>query len=327
MTNKIMTIKKILLFILKPLLSIVEKYKVREQFVSYGKDNPDKKFYIIGFNDNSGGLTWFIHRVLMHIGYAIDLGFVPLVDMQNYISQYLEKEKLHKENAWDYYFEQPVGVSLQDIENSKNIVISRKTPSPKEEYFMGHFYDDKERILYFRRLFKNYIKYNETTREYLSSEYDQILMNKGKVLGVLCRGTDYLLKRPSKHPIQPNPSDVIIKAEEAMVENNCSFIFLATEDENIYQSFREHFKDKLLVNNQRRISHNEMNNINVVSEAKSKIIRDRNSFLCGLEYLSALNLLSKCSCFIGGRTGGTKAVLLMTDGFEYEYIYNLGYYK
>jgi len=161
----------------------------------------------------------------------------------------------------------------------------------------------------------------------LASEYEKILKNKGKVLGILCRGTDYLLNQPSNHPVQPDPLDVIKKAEEAVIENNCSYIFLATEDENIYACFREHFREKLLVNQQRRISHNEMTNISGVAIARSKIIREKNSYLSGLEYLSAINLLSKCSCFIGGRTGGTKAVLLMSDGFEYEYIYDLGYYK
>ena len=322
-----MTIKGFLLFGLNPLIIVLRKYKGRKKFVSYGKDNLDKIFYTIGFDDNSGGLSWFTHRVLMHIGYAIDHGYIPIVDMQNYISQYLEKGKLHKENAWEYYFEQPVGITLQDIENSKNIIISRKTPSPQKEYFMGNFYNDKKRIAYFRSLFKKYIIINKSTQEYLSNEYEQILKNKGKVLGVLCRGTDYLLNRPSKHPIQPDPLDVIKRAEEALIECNCSHIFLATEDEDIYDYFREHFKDKLLVNQQRRISRKEMINISAVSIAKSKITRDKNNYLSGLEYLSAINLLSKCSCFIGGRTGGTKAVLLMTDGFEYEYIYDLGYYK
>jgi hypothetical protein len=321
------TIKGVLLFILNPLIKVVRKHKGRERFISYGTDNSDKKFYVIGFNDQLGGLSWFIHRVLMHIGYAIDRGYIPIVDMQNYISQYLEMEKLHKENAWEYYFEQPFGITLQDIENSKNIIISRKTPSPRGEYFMGHFYNDKKRIAYFRGLFKKYIIINKTTQDYLASEYEKILKNKGKVLGILCRGTDYLLNQPSNHPVQPDPLDVIKKAEEAVIENNCSYIFLATEDENIYACFREHFREKLLVNQQRRISHNEMTNISGVAIARSKIIREKNSYLSGLEYLSAINLLSKCSCFIGGRTGGTKAVLLMSDGFEYEYIYDLGYYK
>lgn len=322
-----MIAKRFLSYALRPLINALIKYKGREHLASYGDSNPDKIFYVIGFNDNSGGLSWFIHKVLMHIGYAMDRGFIPVVDMQNYTSQYLENDKLHKENAWEYYFEQPAGFTLHDIRNSKNIVIARKTPSPRKEYFMGHFYNDKKRIAYFRGLFKEHIVFNKVTQDYLTREYEQIMQNKERVLGVLCRGTDYLLNHPSKHPMQPNPLDVIKDAKEAMVENNCSHIFLATEDEYICDCFREHFKEKLLVNQQRRIRHEEMINLHSVSMAKSKINRDKNKYWSGLEYLSAINLLSKCSCFIGGRTGGTKAVLLMTNGFEYEYIYDLGYYK
>lgn len=322
-----MLTKKLILTIFSPLIKIICNYRGRERFTSYGNENPDKTFYVIGFNDLTGGLSWFIHKALMHIGYAIDRDYIPVIDMQNYMSQYLEKEKLHKENAWEYYFEQPSGVTLRDIKNSKNIVISKKAPSPRKEYFMGHFYNDEKKIVYFRRLFKQYIKFNKETSSYLLNEYDNILKNKGKVLGVLCRGTDYLINQPTNHPVQPNPLDVIKKADEVINEYNCSYIFLATEDEDIYKEFKEYFGKKLLVNQQRRISHKEMTNISSVAIAKLKVFRERNNYLSGLEYLSALNLLSKCSCFVAGRTGGTKAVLLMTDGFEYEYIYDLGFYK
>jgi hypothetical protein len=49
-------------------------------------------------------------------------------------------------------------------------------------------------------------------------------------------------------------------------------------------------------------------------------------YLSGLEYLSSLNILSKCPCFIGGRTAGTIGVYLMTDGFEYDYTWDKGFY-
>ena len=46
-----------------------------------------------------------------------------------------------------------------------------------------------------------------------------------------------------------------------------------------------------------------------------------------LDYFAAIYLLTHCCCFIGGRTGGTKGVLLMEEEFEYIKIYNLGLYK
>ena len=46
----------------------------------------------------------------------------------------------------------------------------------------------------------------------------------------------------------------------------------------------------------------------------------------GLNYLLSTYILSNCTAFIGGRTGGTKGVLLMNNGFEYQHIYNLGFY-
>ena len=96
----------------------------------------------------------------------------------------------------------------------------------------------------------------------------------------------------------------------------CDYIFLATEDADILSLFKESFPNNLLYLDQKRVSHEEMQNVERVMSVNVKI--NDNRYEMGLNYLAATYILSKCDCFIGGRTGGTKGVLLMTKGFEYE---------
>ena len=111
-----------------------------------------------------------------------------------------------------------------------------------------------------------------------------------------------------------------------MKEHECSYIFLATEDKEILANFIEAFGEKLLYLPQRRYSQSDLHDKMYLAEAKD-IDTSRNRIEDARTYLAAIYLLSKCNCFIGGRTGGTKGVLLMEHQFEYKLIYNLGIYK
>ncbi len=51
-----------------------------------------------------------------------------------------------------------------------------------------------------------------------------------------------------------------------------------------------------------------------------------NMYQNNLDYLSALYQLSKLKCFLAGNCTGTIGVLILTEGFDYQYIYNTGRY-
>ena len=61
------------------------------------------------------------------------------------------------------------------------------------------------------------------------------------MLGILARGTDYVAARPKGHPIQPEPCQIIAKAEEILEKYSCDGIYLATEDQDIYERLQEAF--------------------------------------------------------------------------------------
>ncbi|GBR75509.1 hypothetical protein NO2_0177 [Candidatus Termititenax persephonae] len=303
---------------------ILRELRIRERKVSYGQENPDKTFYVIGWGKSwgSSGLFCMVQATFALLVDAVERGFVPVVDWQNYPSQYLPSNLLHRENAWEYFFEQPGGYTLADISKSKNVILS-----PKECFkAYGNFADIN--IVYYRKLFKQYIRFNKETADYLAAEYKEILQDKGKVLGVLCRGTDYTLKKTARHAIQPEVTEVIRRAAWIMAERNYQYIYLATEDKNNFELFKEYFGAKLLVNKQIRFSQQDLRDVRYISEIAFSARADirGGKYLLGLQYLSSLNLLAHCAGFVGGITAGTWGVHLLATGFEYDYVYNLGSY-
>lgn len=306
------------------IVSVLNCIRFREKRASYGDDNPDKIFYVIGQTDYTGGLWWQVNKALMHIGYAEDKGYIPVIDLLNNKTQYSVADN---ENVWEKFFLQPAGYGVADIGSSKNVIINKPTAWPQKKYMMGQdeFYDRPDRIEYFRTLFHKYIHFNDHTKTLLESKRNSIIPFGERVVGVLCRGTDYVVKKPTGHPIQPEAKDVIEEVKEVMYKYNCNYVFLATEDQDIFDDFRTVFSDKLLAIEQKRIRKKDINKDLYLS--KNLMESHADTYTIGVNYMTATYILSKCNCFISGRTGGCKGVLLLTEGFDYCKIYNLGLYK
>ncbi len=308
---------------------LFKRWKSRERHLTLGNDNRDKTFYIIGYEDKAGGLFWLINKVIMHIAYAIDKHYIPIVDFMNYNTQYTDPDGLHKINIWEDFFEQPAGYNLNDIQHSRHIIINRQEPAPHPKYLMGQeeFYDNPGRIKYFHDIFQRYIRINKKTKVYLENIRELYFPKEGRIVGVLCRGTDYTIIRPKGHPIQPSPVDVIKDVKKVMEKYHCSHVFLATEDKDIEDLFQRSFEKNLICLPQERIRGTQMNGHCYLAQEKERQLNNRNRHEDALNYLAAVYLLTQCNCFLGGRTGGTKGVLLAADGFDYIKIYDLGLYS
>ena len=101
--------------IAKACITSYANYKKRERIISKGSEHPDKTFYLISYDYDTQGLFAIVKSVLSHVMYALDKGWIPVVDLKNYKCQYQQEG----ENAWELFFEQPEGYSLEDIKKSK----------------------------------------------------------------------------------------------------------------------------------------------------------------------------------------------------------------
>lgn len=288
----------------------------------YGSENADKTFYVIRRRDCYCGLFSLFLTNLQKIDDALKAGYIPVVDMQSDFNIYLREDKIGRENAWEYYFEQPCGYSLRDIQKSRNVVIgSGATPEmfPFSNY--DFLYGKTGELEHWRGLVRQYMKLSSAARQRVESEYQKLFPKDGKVLGVIARGTDYTAEKPSRHRIQPSVEQIVNKAEEIFNQKKCDKIFLATEDKTYFEAFEERFKDKLITNAKQYIDYR-------VGGGIGKQLYEGTDDSCenGMEYLVTILLLSKCNYLCGGCVSGTVGALLLTEGYEDTYLFDLGKY-
>ena len=294
------------------------EFRKRERRLSFGNEFPDKTFYIISYDYDTQGLFAIVKSVLSHIMYATEKGWLPVVDLKNYNCQYQEKGK----NAWELFFLQPCDYSLEDIRHCKNAIRSYYGMYPYNRYdFYVNILDIPDECARIARVYKQYINPQPKLQEHMDKMLCYLQIDN-KTLGVLCRGTDYLKRKPQFHPRQPEPCDVINDAKAMMKERGYQSVFVATEDNSVLDMFKVEFGSKLRYIDQPRLdltrSQQYLSDIPMESTTRQQI---------GVDYYTALYVLSRCPAILAGRTAGTLGAVFMSDGFEWSKFYELGSYE
>lgn len=311
----------------KILKKLIHKYLNRnrspltEQKKNFGKKYPEETIYIVRRPSKTVGLLSYVITTLGHIQKAVDNGYKIVVDMKNYENMYQQSKK---ENSWEYFFEQPSGITLKDAYKSRNVILSSDTiPTNRPSDDIEFFYNFNTRR-HWQKMCKKYLRVNFAIAEYVNEIKKELGLEneEEKKLGILCRGTDYTSLKPQNHPVQPSASQVIEKIKKLKGQYRVDKIFLVTEDKNILEKFIQEFSaDELKFLNTKRFSVTEKEYL-VKEMDKEKTDKKQQ----GIDYLAQILLLAQCNYFIAGRTSGSVGVALFTEGFEYEYYWDLGRY-
>ncbi|MFA7030072.1 MAG: hypothetical protein WC179_07365 [Candidatus Cloacimonadaceae bacterium] len=308
-----------------------------ERIKSFGERNPQLTYYIIGRESWAGnGLFSCAIAVVSAIEYAVERGYIPVVDMKNSDNAYLYPNEIGNVNAWDYYFEQPLAninkklYSLDEAYHSKSVIVNNADNGGIVQALypatIPSLLRKNNKILQrWGTQYKKYVRLNARTQRYVDDQYNKIIHEDDRVLGIFVRGGEYRLSRPYGHPIQPEICDIICNARLFMEKWNCNKIFLTTEDEDILREFTDAFGDEVISTERRYIKY-------VVSEGEDgqslRYIkppeREREKYLSGLEYLTDVYIMSRCNCIIGSTTCGMIASVLMSQGYEHSYFFDCG---
>ncbi len=268
------------------------------------------------------GLFSYVQTTLGQIAYALQNNMVPVVDMKNYPNTYLEDAEVGIKNAWELFFNPICSKSLDDILENEKYVLSedsnidlRYTPRLNGIY-------QKRAYWFWSEMYRKYVVFNKEVQQYCDKEYNDILKdNVDKTLGVLVRGTDY--KFAKGHAIQPSLDEVLDKVEEILKKDKSfQFIYLATEEKSTEERFKSAFPGRILTNKRMYFDGFDFSKTLI-----GDIVMDRENdkYLRGLEYLSSLNLLSKCAGLCAGLCGGTYAAFYMNHGeYRYQFFWDLG---
>ena len=272
----------------------IEFNKIQVNLIrSKGELNKDKIFYVIQRNPGKGFFS-NVAFVTNHIKVALDNGFIPIVDMENFVTWYNEKNKILKtNNAWEYYFEQISNFSLNDVYNSKNIILTNRN-FYRSSGFLDSINEDKE----LKNVFQKYILIKKNKLKvihYLRKK----LFEKKKILGVHFRGTGYKIGR------QPHPATIkqmVNRINKILSKENYDKIFLVTEDLNNFKAIIAEFKDKVIyLNNSVR-----ENNSNTAFDTYPRL---NHRYKLGRDILIEACLLSYCDGYLDIRNNVREAAI------------------
>lgn len=316
-------VKKVLLKLYKKLYKTISRNSssLAESQRCYGNKNKGKTIYIIRRPSKTVGLLSYVITTLGHIQKAVEMDYEIVVDMKNYENMYQQNRK---ENSWEYFFEQPSGISIKEAYKSQNVILSAEAIPGKRPNDTDEFYYNESNKKFWKELCKKYIRVNSNMNQYVKETKHKLFgaSENQKILGVLCRGTDYTILKPKSHPVQPTAKQLIQRIQELKEIYRIDQIFLVTEDENILNEFKKEFTtDVLKFLDTKRFCGNE--NEYLANTMNRELVNTKQQ---GMDYLAQILLLSKCDYFIGGRTSGSVGVALFTDGFEYEEYFDLGRY-
>ena len=256
----------------------------------------------------------YLHNMLALIIYAKYHKMYPQICVNEN-----KKENIH----WEWYF-QPLDDGLRSKRNVTFVECKKKTNA-----YLPKFDDifNKKEVHIWCQWYKKYIRLNSKTREYIEAEYKQLFEGKRKVLGVICRGTDYLALKPSGHPVQPEIKDVIAYCKKYMEKNKYDAIYLATEERKTRDLFKKEFPGKIFANKRRYYDdiYDKDSSISYIKDVHFE--RENDNYWSGLEYLSSIILLSRCDALVGGNCGGTLGAIFFNDEkYEFTYVFDLGLY-
>lgn len=303
-------------------------YKVRysDELIkkrSYGELNPNKIFYVIRpRKDCTEGLLSLFWNVIKNIEFALDSGYEPIVDFKNYNTQYSDDSG---KNVWEYFFTQPTKYSLDEIYNSKNVIISGlETQNYKSDLYKPSY--TKETIQRFHNFIFSKIDFSERIKEKVQIELEALNINTKKTIGLYLRGTDYVKLKPSGHPIQPTVEQAIEVVELFMDKYQIEKVFLVTEDGEIYDEIKNKFGDNCVTPSFDKYIYN-YSGKNFLSHDSCINQLDPSPKERGDNYLVKMIILSKCLYLIGGNTNGTWAACAFAGNtFVDKYIFDLGIY-
>ena len=152
----------------------------------------------------------------------------------------------------------------------------------------------------------------------LVSSYHEKIFDGSKVLGLMLRGTDYNKNTAVGHPIQPSIEEVIEDVRDAIKKYDFQKIFLATEDQKIFDLISSEFGDMVCSIPQKRFEEEITDKLGHRKDYAT-FAKEMNA-----SYLASIITLSKCQGFIAGETGGSFGVWLFADEYEYFHIYDKG---
>lgn len=306
---------------------------------SYGNERTDDTVFFIDMEESHSGFFAEHNRLLAMLYFADKYDMLPVVKYHKGYC-YAEKKPVNgTTNPFEYYFEQPAGISLEELKSYKRVFRSRKENS----YEVNKLCDDpngytrsEEYLNEMARITARYIRLNSIVKEKISTEIAGLFGNYNKsaateaevnsiiengiiedgisikVLAVHVRGTDFK-QNFNGHPVSVGVDEYLETAVTAFEKGGYEKVFLATDDSEALAKFSEKFDDKLIY--YKDVVRSDGSD----TVMHSRMSRENHHYLLGYEVLRDMYTLSACSGLIAGLSQVSYAARIQKKSTGKEY--------
>lgn len=278
-----------------------------------GENNIDKHFYYIFLPESGNGFFAEFRKTLNALYFADLCGLIPIVEYSREFS-YAEKEPVFgTTNPFEYYFEQPMNIGLEALKNSACVINYRAENNnvaeklkPQGGYSMADRYEDA-----LAQIIAKYIRPNRNINAMLKRDMN-FFSNAEKILGVHVRGTDFK-KEYNRHPNYVTTQEYLAAVKKIFAEGKYTKVFLATDDTDAVELFRQAYGDNLIIYQDVTRSNGEES---VMLSTKQ---RENHKFLLGYEVLRDMYSLASCDGLVAGLSQVSICARMTKKSFGREY--------
>lgn len=285
----------------------------------YGERAEGKIIYVVDeiYPSNGFCAAWLNWLCLML--FADRQGMVPYVKVKDGFIYSQKKPVNGTLNAFEFFFEQPYGLTWDDVTSGMNVVKSDKFHfryilDELDANDIDRYGEYTDFYSYLSKVQHKYIKLNSQTQTAIMNDMKMLMGNK-RILGVHHRGTDFK-RQYYDHPIYVSIEEKIEAVKR--VCNEYDGIFLATDDADAVLAMKKEFGDKLYYYEDVSRSPGD---IGVHLLNKKEDDSDR-GYRLGYEIIRDVYTLARCNALIAGRSKVTTVaqIVKLSQNESYEHL-------
>lgn len=295
---------------------VLRKWKFRERKLRCGWKNVENTYYIIRRESPVEGIFSQVNYVMAHCEYAERHGWIPIVDMKNTPSILWDgREKKGNRNLWELYYKQPMGLGLEDVRFSRNIILGHgiRWEYPENITFLLHLdVSNKDMLTKWNRIYRKYIMLQPRIEEVCRLKLEEFFPKGSKILGAFCRIGIYNEKKRGgvkNYPNQISAEEMVEHIKENMA-GKYEYCFLSTDDAESLKFMRSRLGDSVIFLDR------EKRGGSFKDKTKEEIFQDN------IEYIIEIFLLSRCDGIMGSLSSGMINAFIQNGGkYEDVWIY------
>jgi hypothetical protein len=248
---------------------------------SFGEANPEKVFYVVRQQSLHRGIFSLLSSVLCHLDVADRFALSPVIDFDNFQTEYNEKDEVNgTSNAWEYFFQPVSHHKLRDVYQSKRVLFSDNGYPPG--YSMS--ITDEPRLY---PVYDKYLHFKPDILESVGGFWERNFVGE-KVLGIHFRGQE--MRTAPGHWFPPTKNQILVSATKLLNKYGFSKIFAVSEELSYIEWLKKTFGRMVVATNCYRTR-----NVN----AYRQYPRPHHLYLLGREIIVDTLLLARCQGLVG----------------------------